>query len=328
LWLLLYLGYRFQEKLRLYTVIFFIVATLLSSVFFFTELKPGGIKNFLTYRPPNSQCLDKIAQENNIKYGFSDLWNYVNTLFSQDGVTLHQLGSQGNYLIPSHWLSSYQWYIEKSPQDQSFPDYSFIMTERLNEDDIIKALGQPEKVYQCPQSKVFLYPTETMQKAFEGMFKARYMFAQMDSVGDKVEIPAGQFNDYIFDPTQKDLPKVESITTESQKLIATGDTKGYLTVGPFITLPKGVYKVDLYYQGDRDKVGAVQIITSPPQQNHQATLNNTNGQTQTISGNLEVGKDMRKINTNPYQAGVLRLITSYSGEGSLVLEKLVIEKIK
>lgn len=327
LWLLVYAGYALKEKYQLYIIATFLTAVVFAGVYLFTELQPGGMNNFLSYKPPNTECLDKIARENNLKYGLADLWNNVDSLFSQEGVRLHIAGAQGHYIIPSHWQSSYEWYIEKSPQDQTFPDYSFIMTERFNEDDIISTLGQPEKVYQCPQSKIFIYPPEVMKKAFEGMFKARFMFAQMDTVGDKIEIPASQFNSYIFDPSQKELPLVQSITTDSQKLIASAEEQGYLAVGPFITLKKGVYKVDLYYQGDRDKVGTVQIIISPPQLRHQAALNNTNGQTEVISGNLEVGKDMRKIDTNAYQAGVLRLVVNYSGEGSLVLDKLVVEKI-
>ncbi len=83
----------------------------------------------------------------------------------------------------------------------------------------------------------------------------------------------------------------------------------------------------MWYRTDTEDAGSVDIITSPPLQRTNFNLENTNDETRSFSGEVEIGKDIKKITINPYNVGAIRLMINYSGGGTLTIEKLVIERI-
>ena len=283
--------------------------------------------DYFSYKPPNTQCIDSLAKERGLTHGLSDLWNSAtNTLFSTEGVEVVQIDTLGPYIESNHWLNSTQRILQKSANNTEFPDYSFVLTSKIGEQNIINTLGEPLERIQCPQTDVLVYDPDEIKPVLEGNFSSKYFFEKLQAPGDKEEILGSDFNTDLFDfhGRMTLLPS----TIETTTLIRDpNQEKGFFTQGPYITLKRGSYKFQMQYRTTADDPGYIELSFIPPKTIKPLPLENTNGELQTIEFTVDLGLNKPKIEENTYNVGVVKFAAFHTGNGKIVLEKLLIERV-
>lgn len=106
--------------------------------------------------PEKAQFLDRITTQYNLRYGYSDYWNakYL-TLFSRNAIRVNQLAPT---LMPYFWINNRHWYCKTRPEDKTtFPNYQFIITDRLQRKLIETRFGKPAHIERCTGMEIYIY---------------------------------------------------------------------------------------------------------------------------------------------------------------------------
>lgn len=99
-------------------------------------------------------CLDSLKRKYNLSYGLSDYWNAKHLRYlSKEKLILNQVYLN---LDKYNWIHNNQWY-EKDLEGNSPIRYNFIITERLDPNDVIKKIGKPTIVEKCEGKEVYIY---------------------------------------------------------------------------------------------------------------------------------------------------------------------------
>lgn len=120
-------------------------------------LKAANLK--LSY-PKQVQCLDELATNYDLQYGYSDYWNArYTTILSRSGVRVNQLTPD---LRIHHWVNNPAWYSHKIGKvGGQYPTYRFILTDRLLKADIEQKFGPPAVQQDCHGMEIYIYNRES-----------------------------------------------------------------------------------------------------------------------------------------------------------------------
>jgi hypothetical protein len=147
--------YNDKRTLWLKLIIFSIIV-----IFSLRQIIPAAITleaaNLRLPYPEMVQCLDKLAMNYDLKYGYSDYWNAkYTTVLSHSGARVNELEED---LHIYNWINNPAWYINKVGEDSGqYPKYQFIMTEHLSKPEIETRFGKPAIRKQCPGSEIYIY---------------------------------------------------------------------------------------------------------------------------------------------------------------------------
>jgi len=102
-----------------------------------------------------ARCLDKVATENTIRYGYADYWSSRKfSLLSHANLRLAHV-TAGFRVYP--WITNLHWH----QQAKARPQPLLVYTLNLNPSRVTAVLGQPSAIEQCGGSDVYIYRTPT-----------------------------------------------------------------------------------------------------------------------------------------------------------------------
>ncbi|MFW5793517.1 MAG: hypothetical protein ACOCWC_04470 [Bacteroidota bacterium] len=112
---------------------------------------------YFNYYPDYIACADKIALENNLKYGVSEYWLAKKiTMFSKQDLRVYTV--YPNMKIWYHVMNR-NWYYKNGKGKYGNPEFRFVIPNSLNEAAIIKQLGKPLEKLDCSGTfKMWKYP--------------------------------------------------------------------------------------------------------------------------------------------------------------------------
>lgn len=269
----------------------------------------GGFGNFLRYKPPNTECVDKVVSDYGYIHGLGDLWNATTTtLYSKKGAQIHHIITYGGfYLQPHYWLSSSKSYLGNK--------YNYILTKRLHEEIIIEELGEPDEVINCPTTDVFIYHGDKASEKINQRFQSRLFNQILKENGGSLTIAAQDFSKYISRPYfLKEEEIGHEITSEGYLKPAPNSEGGYFHKGPVVYLENGNYQIELTYSTNQPKTGLYALVSPDKNQVLRVAFENTNGKFQTFT---------TKLNTDKY----LAFFPIYSGQGEILIKEMTITKL-
>ncbi|MBE7412064.1 MAG: hypothetical protein L6Q54_05510 [Leptospiraceae bacterium] len=105
--------------------------------------------------PKKIQCLDNIANEFRLEFGFSDYWNskYV-MLYSKKKLALKQLTKN---------LDEYKWIYNPEWTNKN-ENFNFIITNRLDKDQIHSKFSYPKEIRNCEDLEIYIYNKNELNK--------------------------------------------------------------------------------------------------------------------------------------------------------------------
>lgn len=312
--LLIFIFLRFERFISKYSYLITII--LLSFYVLLTarmvgKASSGGFLNIFRYKPPDSECIDKLVKEKDLKYGLGNFWNSTpNSLFSKEGAIVHPIRTDLQFIEASPWLSSSQMYINNKHQ--------YILVEDLDEQVIESELGAPTEIIQCPTTDIYVYDSEKSLEIISNRFKAKLFHQVLEDSNNVFSINAVDFPSFASRPYDLVNEKINYQITNDGFLIPEHNSgKGYFTEGPVVYLKGGTYIFDLVYVSD-ENLGFFDIYKSESKKLIRTNFENTNGNL--FSHKVTVVSD---IETGEY----VGFFPYYSGEGSVSLEKLIVSQI-
>ncbi len=114
-----------------------------------------GLARFSSHYPQVAQCLDELYATHDLQYGVGEYWHAKHiTMFSKTGVRVYTV-----YHDTAIWyhVMNRNWYHEGGKGRHANPDFRFVISNGLQEDAILKELGQPIQVHKCPGSSLTVY---------------------------------------------------------------------------------------------------------------------------------------------------------------------------
>ena len=137
--------------------------------------------------PEMVQCLDKLAINYDLKYGYSDYWNAkYTTVISHSGARVNALDTDLHIL---NWINNPVWYINKVGEDSGqYPKYQFILTERLSKPEIEIRFGKPAIRKECPGTEIYIYNRKS-DVAFRNFLRIPTTIAAKVSVPSSILSP-------------------------------------------------------------------------------------------------------------------------------------------
>jgi hypothetical protein len=155
-----FLLYKFRIPFN-YLKIVLVIMLFVESVFIISKVKNqdiiNGLSNFLNYYPEEVQYIDQLAKENNLKYGVADYWNAKHTtMFSRQNVRVYTVL---NDVAAWYHVTNQNWFYKEGKGDYGNPEFTFIITQRLNKENISKQLGNPIDTLYCANGlEIFVFP--------------------------------------------------------------------------------------------------------------------------------------------------------------------------
>ncbi len=269
-------------------IIFYITFTILK---IFDFLRNTDFKNKNSYYPEEIRCIDDSLQ-NYGKYGIGNYsTRYVISMLSKKNIKVEAFVGELAMFPVGYNIQKYR------------NSYSFIMFNLppFNDPPWEKMISEkfkkvPEKIVVCGNKKLFIYSENSIKLP---IFREK---------GDKFTWNAcslpGQFS-----------------TVPDCKRIAEKRENGYLSYGPFVSLPQGHYTFLLTYASDapsNEKVARWEVSSTKKESYLTDSLFGSNNKTKKISGNFF-------IDTN--SKGELFEIKLFSlGKAKLVFESLTLIK--
>ncbi len=116
-----------------------------------------GLDRFINHYPNAARCLDQLAEAQGFQYGISAYWQAKQiTMFSKKGVRVYHV-----YHDTAIWyhVTNQNWYYQGGKGVHADPEFRFVVLNGLEEEAVLKELGPPAQIHQCPGSlKVYEYP--------------------------------------------------------------------------------------------------------------------------------------------------------------------------
>lgn len=194
-----------------------------------------GLSAYRDYYPDWIRCIDDQSREHRFTTGFAHYWQARPlTLLSKAGVHAAPVEDR---LVPRHWVNS----LDDFHQDFDFALIDTVMTApayRVNDTFLQEYFGAPNSVTTCGTNLIYIYnrPEDILFRDY-----ARFQATAIDlrQPQEEVTIPAA------FLPSQ-----VGEVTGVARW--AHGDSPGYLTFGPYLSLTSGVYMFRIEYQAETE----------------------------------------------------------------------------
>ncbi len=164
-------------------------------------LKTANLR--LPYSEP-TQCLDKLAVNYDLQYGYSDYWNAkYTTIQSHSRVRVNQL--QLNLDI-YNWINNPAWYINKVGEGSGqYPKYQFILTNNLSKAEIEARFGKPSVRKACPGTEVYIYNRKS-DVAFRNFLRLPATIADQQDIPSSILSPKS-LRQYVPNGTKWDAPE-------------------------------------------------------------------------------------------------------------------------
>lgn len=114
----------------------------------------------ITLKPPytsDAACIDQLHQQYSVKNGLAEYWHVRPIrMLSKEGVHLTQVNAElKKFTLIDNEIHAYRNIKNKIPLD-----YQFIIVDWLSREIILKNVGQPDRVVQCPHAEVWLYANQ------------------------------------------------------------------------------------------------------------------------------------------------------------------------
>jgi hypothetical protein len=123
-----------------------------------TPVQPGA---FTIPYDRRTEALDRLASEENLRFGYSNYWNAKLISFgSRVRLRVNQLRPD---LTPHFWINNARWYLEPGER-------RFIITEGLDRKAILTKLGPPSSIRDCAGLEVFLYDRDIDSALGPGLY--------------------------------------------------------------------------------------------------------------------------------------------------------------
>lgn len=313
------------------TLLILLSATSIVLILSIYKVKSSTYVSLKSYKPPHYECVSNIASKYNIKYGLASLWLANTTsLYSNGALNIFPMSVTDNVFIPSHWISNTDYYLHDLSNTDKLPEYEMILTKfgpEQSTQNIVQFVGEPNYFERCPTTDVLIYKNDTSKNKIKNAIKSYFTHVVIDENGGTLEILGEDFNNIYYERMLSNELSGPYVV-ENNFIKSKDNQAGVIAFGPELVLEKGLYNVQLTYSTTADNPGYLEVHIFPPREGSQVKLINTNGDTQTLSGTIEVGKGLARIKQNSANAGVVRFKFVYSGNGELTLEKLVITKEK
>ncbi len=116
--------------------------------------------------PDEVAALDTVLQRRGLKYGLAQYWNAKDvTALSHAGVELRQIRADGG---PYFWDNNAFGYYERDANGKfSWPTYQYVLTDRLDEQAVTRAFGEPEAKEIAGRYRVWIYGQEGQRRIRE-----------------------------------------------------------------------------------------------------------------------------------------------------------------
>ncbi len=120
--------------------------------------------------PESVQSLDTLANRLDLKYGYADYWHAKRlTIFSKAGLRINQVHQD----LMFHWaINNKSWYQREINDPDSYPLYTFIVTNGLSKDQMLSRFGDPAIRYDCDGLKIYVYNRQE-DTAFRNYLRTR-----------------------------------------------------------------------------------------------------------------------------------------------------------
>jgi hypothetical protein len=260
--------------------------------------------NLADYYPSSIACIDQKVGNLGLKRGIAQYWRArTDTLLSKKEVAIVQVSPN---LLPFRWENNSDWYKD---------DFSFIIVDQpsttwlsINKETVINRFGEPALVYSCEGSEILVYnrPTDTLFKR------------QFDYTSIKLDDLAPDTLNMTYPAAT--LPSQIGSIEGNSRIASDGTAVGFLTFGPYLSLPRGKYYFQINFKAEQN---------SKPEVGRWDVVATNNGKSIILmEGYLVPGND--HISTNfeiNEKSAVVEVRTYYEGSGSLAIESLVIKKI-
>ena len=152
--------------------------------------------------PELTQCLDKLAANYNLQYGYSDYWNAKETtIMSRSKVRVNQL--QPNLDIYD-WINNPAWYVNKVGGSEQYPKYQFILTNGLSKAEIEARFGKPAVQKACPGTEVYVYNRKS-DVAFRNFLRLPATITAQQGIPLSILSPKN-LRQYVFNGTNWNAP--------------------------------------------------------------------------------------------------------------------------
>jgi len=161
-----FLLYKFRLPLN-YLKIVLVIFLFVESVFIISKIKNqdiiNGLSNFMNYYPEEVQYIDQLAKENNLKYGVAEYWNAKHTtMLSRQNVRIYTVLSD---VAAWYHVTNQNWFYKGGKGDYGNPEFNFIITQRLNKENILRQLGNPIDTLYCANGlEIFVFPEFEFEK--------------------------------------------------------------------------------------------------------------------------------------------------------------------
>lgn len=264
----------------------------------------SALSELSDYRPSFVRCLDEKTRQKEIRNGLAHYWQAkYSSLLSKNNLHIVQVDP---YLSPYHWINNLNWYQA---------DFEFVIIDKnapiqykIDETWVANRFGQPASTFDCEGSTIFVYnKPEDIQ--FQNQFKGHPSFATFENINDEFEF-------YGFN-----LP---SLTGEviglSRGASETWENKaGFLTYGPYVSLPGGDYYFEIHYyaEGGNIPIGNWEIVIAYPTKADVIKEGNIVAQGKNIISSTFTFREKQKVEIRVY----------YGGSGTLVVDKIKIRRI-
>ena len=116
--------------------------------------------------PDDVAAVDSVLQRRGLKHGLAQYWEAKNiTALSHAGAVLHQIRANGE---PFFWDNNVFGYYERGADGKfSWPAYQYVLTDRLDEEAVTQAFGEPQAKEDAGRFRVWVYGEEGQRRIRE-----------------------------------------------------------------------------------------------------------------------------------------------------------------
>ncbi len=252
---------------------------------------------YTKYTTPLVECVDNFSKDTGATLGIAQYWQSKQLyILSNQNLTLAQVN---NNLDPYTWITTEEWYHNK--YDFALIDNGASTSYKLDQKKIVKLNGAPTSVYHCGKTDIVYYKKGFTLKPFE--------MVNSTQTWKGAELPS------------RVGKKIKSI------VIATMGTKtGYITFGPYVSLPAGKYSFDINYISKNKNntiVGSWDVVIALPKEAKllkKGQLIGTQGNDSHIIKNFTIPEE--------YSNEKIEIRNFYNGTGDLTIKSLTITRVQ
>jgi len=115
-----------------------------------------GLSNFLNYHPKKVECIDKLARDEDLRFGIAEYWTakYI-TMFSKENVRVYTVFDN---LKPWYHVTNKNWYFNSGKGKFGNPEFNFVISNKLDENHILEKLGNPIDTLECSSFRILKFP--------------------------------------------------------------------------------------------------------------------------------------------------------------------------